>query len=164
MVAALVALGSGGVAAAQLPVPQPRPAGEGQRPREDTIPVPQFRVPPPVSPLGAAVRSLVLPGWGQSLLDRRTTGAIFIFWEGVTLTMTLKSLRQLEYQERIGAATVEGKRQEVEDWAVLLIFNHLMAAAEAFVAAQLWDFPPELRADLKMTPDGRLALGLRAGF
>lgn len=78
------------------------------------------------------------------MLGRRATGAVFIFWEGVTLTMTLKSLHQLHYQEAIGAETVEGKRQEVQDWAVLLVFNHLMAAAEAFVAAELWDFPAEL--------------------
>jgi hypothetical protein len=29
----------------------------------------------------------------------------------------------------------------VEDWAAVLIFNHLIAGADAFVSAHLWDVP-----------------------
>lgn len=141
-------------------VPQQPPPQQRQQP--DTVEVPQFRFEPPVSPLGAMWRSLLLPGWGQSILDRKATGAVFLFWEGITLTMTVKSVQQLRYQERIGAETVEDKRQEVQDWAVLLAFNHLMAGAEAFVAAQLWDFPGELGA--RALPDGAVGLGVRVGF
>jgi hypothetical protein len=36
---------------------------------------------------------------------------------------------------------VRARKQHVEDWVALLIFNHLFAAADAFVAAQLWDVP-----------------------
>jgi hypothetical protein len=32
----------------------------------------------------------------------------------------------------------------VEDWTVLLIFTHLFAAADAFVAAHLWNVPVEV--------------------
>ena len=73
--------------------------------------------------------------------------------------MTVKSLHQLAYQEDIGAETVEDKRQEVQDWAVLWGFNHLLAAAEAFVASLLWDFPTELEA--QTLPNGDTAVGLR---
>lgn len=146
---------------AQEPVPQPEQQRQ-QPERPDTVKVPQFRVEPPVSPLGAMFRSLLVPGWGQSILNRRATGAVFVFWEGITLTMTVKSVQQLRYQERIGAETVEDKRQEVQDWAVLLVFNHLMAGAEAFVAAQLWDFPGELEA--QALPDGTLRAGMRMEF
>lgn len=139
------------------------PTQQGRRPQpSDTIPVPQFRVRPPVSPLGAAARSLVLPGWGQSILGRRATGVAFIVWEGVTLTMTVKSVRQLHYQEATGAETVPDKRQEVEDWAVLLGFNHLVAAAEAFVAAQLWDFPGDL--SFQALPGGSVGMVLSLRF
>jgi hypothetical protein len=144
-------------AAAQI-VPQPP---QQQRPDpSDTIPVPHFRVEPPVSPLGAMWRSLLLPGWGQSILGRRVTGAVFIFWEGITLTMTVKSVHQLNYLESIEADPEEiaGKKREVEDWAVLLVFNHLLAAAEAFVSAELWDFPGELES--RSLPSGDVGTGL----
>ena len=143
-------------AAAQIPQPP-----QQQRPDpSDTIPVPHFRYEPPVSPLGAMWRSLLLPGWGQSILGRRVTGAVFIFWEGITLTMTVKSVHQLNYLESIDAdpEQIAGKRREVEDWAVLLVFNHLLAAAEAFVSAELWDFPGELES--RSLPSGDLGAGV----
>lgn len=136
------------------PQRQPQPS--------DTIRVPQFRIEPPISPMGAMWRSLLVPGWGQSILDRRITGAWFIFFEGIALTMTIKSLHQLDFQERTGAETVEAKRQEVQDWAVLLAFNHLLAAAEAFVSAQLWDFPGEL--DTRALGSGDVGVGVAVRF
>lgn len=140
----------------QVPVPTiPRPTGERGQP--DTVKVPQFRIEPPVSPLGAMWRSLLIPGWGQAILKRRVTGAVFVFWEGVTLTMSVKASHQLRYMELTGSQSVDAKRQELQDWVVLLVFNHLMAGAEAFVSAQLWDFPGELKG--KTLPSGDLALG-----
>lgn len=145
-------------AAAQIPVPTvPTPGRQGQQP--DTVKVPQFRIEPPVSPLGAMWRSLLVPGWGQAILKRRATGAFFVFWEGVTLTMSLKASHQLRYLRLTGSQSVEAKKQEVQDWVVLLVFNHLMAGAEAFVAAQLWDFPAELNAT--SLPSGDAALGVK---
>ena len=142
-----------------VPVPQQ----QRQEPQPgDTIPVPRFRVDPPVSPLGAAWRSMLIPGWGQSILGRRVTGAAFVFWEGVTLFMTIKSSHQLAYQTGIGAETVDSKRAEVQDWAVLLAFNHLLAAAEAYVSAQLWDFPVDLTVE--GTATGDIGLGISLSF
>jgi hypothetical protein len=103
-------------------------------------------------------RSLLLPGWGQAVLHRRVTGAVFVFWEGVTLTMTLKSAHQLAYYRSIDSEKIQAKKQEVQDWAVLLAFNHLLAGAEAYVSALLWDFPGEVR--LRAVPGGA-HLGLR---
>ena len=124
----------------------------------DTIPVPAFRFDPPVTPLAALGRSMLVPGWGQVVLGRRVTGAAFVFWEGITLTMTLKAAHQLNFQEDTDAETVDEKRDEVQDWLVLLVFNHLMAGMEAFVAAHLWDFPTELEA--RALPGGRVGMGL----
>ncbi len=142
-------------------IPPQQPGQQAPQP-EDTIKVEPFRFDPPVSPLGAALRSLVLPGWGQSIMGRRVTGAAFIFWEGITLTMTLKSAHQLEYQKRIGAETVDDKRQELQDWAVLLAFNHILAATEAYVATHLWDFPADL--GLEVLPGGEIGMGARIEF
>ncbi len=105
-----------------------------------------------IKPLDAFWRSLVLPGWGQARTGRHVAGAMFVAWEGVTIAMTVKAKRELAYMEEIGSGSVEGKRQEVQDWLVLLIFNHLMAGAEAFVAAHLQDFPEDLK--LRAVPGG----------
>ena len=86
-------------------------------------------------------------------------GAFFVFWEGLTLTMTIKAARQLNYQEDIGAETIEGKEEEFQDWLVLLVFNHLVAGAEAFVSAHMWDFPVELGA--QPLPGGNMGFGMR---
>jgi hypothetical protein len=74
--------------------------------------------------------------------------------------MTVKSVRQLHYQEKIGVVpdSLDNKRAEIEDWFVLLIFNHLVAGAEAFVSAHLWDFPADLAA--RELPGGALGFGV----
>ena len=95
--------------------------------------------------MGAFWRSFLIPGWGQAATDRHTTGAVFVAWEGVTAMMTLKAQQEANYLESIHASNAEAKRQEVQDWLVLWIFNHLFAGAEAYVSAHLRDFPPDLK-------------------
>ena len=112
----------------------------------------------PVSPMGAFWRSLLVPGWGQAALDRKLAAALFIGWEGVTLGMTLKTDLAVGDLAEAGSALVASKRREREDWIVLLGFNHLMAALEAYVSAHLWDFPGDLR--VRRAP-GRTEAGLR---
>jgi hypothetical protein len=137
--------------AAQIPTVPTRPTPE------DTVEVPPFRFEPPVSPLSALLRSMLLPGWGQAILDRRATGAFFVMFEGIAWGMTIKSKHQLNYLRRIESEAADAKQQEFEDWVVLIVFNHLVAGAEAFVGTYLWDFPPELR--MRRMPDGRMGLG-----
>ena len=52
-------------------------------------------------------------------------------------------------------AIVRARRLQVEDWSAVLVFNHLIAGAEAFVAAQLWDLPQHVK--LRASP-------VRGGF
>jgi hypothetical protein len=98
-----------------------------------------------ISPFNALWRSLLIPGWGQARLNRKLAGGIFVGWEGVTLGMTLKTRSELRYLRRVGSGRADGKRQEHEDWIVLLAFNHLFAGLEAYVSAHLADFPGDLR-------------------
>ena len=100
-----------------------------------------------ISPLNAFWRSFLLPGWGQARLNRKLTGGIFVAWEGVTLGMSLKTRKELGYLRRNGSARADDKRQEHEDWLVLLAFNHLFAGLEAYVSAHLADFPGDLRVE-----------------
>jgi hypothetical protein len=98
-----------------------------------------------ISPMNALWRSLLIPGWGQARLNRKLAGGIFVGWEGVTLGMTLKTGSELRYLRRVGSVRADDKRQEHEDWIVLLAFNHLFAGLEAYVSAHLSDFPGDLR-------------------
>ncbi len=150
-----------GPASAQIPLPTQLPGQDTSQ--ADTVKVPAFRFDPPTPPLAAFGRSMLLPGWGQAVLNRRVTGAVFVFWEGVTLAMSLKAAHQLKLYREIGrdTAVVAAKKQEVQDWVVLLVFNHLFAGAEAFVAAQLWDFPAA--AEVRRLPHG-IGLGARISF
>jgi hypothetical protein len=100
-----------------------------------------------ISPFNAFWRSFLLPGWGQARLNRKLTGGIFVAWEGVTLGMSLKTRRELRYLRRTGSVRGDDKRQEHEDWLVLLAFNHLFAGLEAYVSAHLADFPGDLRIE-----------------
>ena len=40
---------------------------------------------------------------------------------------------------------VRARRLQLEDWTAILLFNHLIAGAEAFVAAELWDLPQHVK-------------------
>ncbi|MBA3345443.1 MAG: hypothetical protein H0T44_09125 [Gemmatimonadales bacterium] len=102
-------------------------------------------LPSPVSPMGAFWRSFLVPGWGQARLNRKLTGGLFIAWEGVTLGMSLRTRSELAHLRQTGSGTADRKRQEHEDWIVLLAFNHLFSGLEAYVSAHLTDFPGDLR-------------------
>jgi hypothetical protein len=77
---------------------------------------------------------------------------MFIAWEGVTLGMSLKTRRELRYLRRTNSVRAEDKRQEHEDWLVLLAFNHLFSGLEAYISAHLADFPGDLK--LEAVPGG----------
>jgi hypothetical protein len=66
--------------------------------------------------------------------------------------MALKTRSELRYLRRTGSARANDKRQEHEDWLVLLAFNHLFAGLEAYVSAHLADFPGDLK--LEAVPGG----------
>lgn len=40
---------------------------------------------------------------------------------------------------------LRARKLQLEDWVAVLIFNHLIAGADAFVAAQLWDLPQHVK-------------------
>jgi hypothetical protein len=113
---------------------------------------------PPISPGGAFLRSLLIPGWGQSALGRDLAGGLFVAFEGVAITMAWKSDWQRDFAIQRGQG-IEAPTQEREDWLVLLAFNHLFSAAEAYVAAHLWDFPGGLKVRAAPAPGGGTVVG-----
>jgi hypothetical protein len=132
-------------AAPAAPAP-PRPVrGDSVRPRS------------PVTPGGAFLRSLAIPGWGQARLGRNVMGGLFLAFEGVAGAMVWKASWQLDWARTRGKF-VASHRQEREDWITLLVFNHLLSGAEAYVSALLYDFPAALR--VRRLPDGATGVGV----
>ncbi len=154
--------GAGGLVALAVAACPARAQDQG-RVTPDTVPAAQATpaLRPPISPLGGLWRSLLLPGWGQARLGRKLTGALFVTWEGVTLGMTIKVSHELSHLENTGSSRAGAKRKERQDWLVLLAFNHLFSAIEAYVSSHLWDFPPDLR--IQPLPDG-VGAGVRVPF
>jgi hypothetical protein len=82
-------------------------------------------------------------------LGRKLTAGFFVLTEGLTLGMALRANSELRYLRRTGAdtAAINAKSQTREDWLVLLAVNHLLAGLEAYIAANLMDFPAELKLE-----------------
>lgn len=138
---------------------------------------------PPISPRRAFLSSLLLPGYGQARLERPTASAMFFAIEAAGLLMVRKSLHDLRVAKRFESDSipieigrdpetgepiieygpgryspdlVSARRTHLEDWIAVLVFNHLFAGADAFVAAHLGERPPDL--SLTRTPAGGASL------
>jgi hypothetical protein len=153
-----------------------------------SLAVPKQGSAPPLTPKRAFLYSLAVPGSAQSILDRPGAGALFVTVEAGSLVMVAKSLHDLSVARRLAADSivigfdttgtgvsglparpirqvsppavrVRPRRTFVEDWITLLIVNHFIAGADAYVAANLWDVP----ADVSVSPasGGRMAVVAR---
>jgi hypothetical protein len=132
---------------------------------------------PPISPRRAFLYSFLVPGSGQSVLGRHKAAATFLFIEAICIAMIRESGADVHEARRsandtlivsyvdasgnpavttapprYGSAEIHTREAHVEDWAALLVGNHLFAGADAFVAAHLWDVPVHL--GLRATPGG----------
>ena len=104
-------------------------------------------VSPPVSPMGAFFRSLVLPGWGQVSVDQPGRGAFYFAMEAGSLWMLLKTnskLNAARSADPMDEELVALREDQFEDWATLAVFWALFAGVDAWVSAQLWDFTGEV--------------------
>jgi hypothetical protein len=113
------------------------------------------------APLGYFFRSLAIPGWGQASLDRKLTGGLFIAFEGLAVSMAMKTTSELHYLDQTDTATASFRRAERQDWIALIVFNHLFSALEAYVSAHLIDFPRDLH--LRTFPGRRPGIGFTIG-
>ncbi|HET7603747.1 MAG TPA: hypothetical protein VFK36_12065 [Gemmatimonadales bacterium] len=105
------------------------------------------------SATGNMLKSLVVPGWGQLSLGRELTALVFIAGEAGTLTMVIKSQKDLNRARDAGdAELIDTYTRKREDWLVYMGINHVLSALEAYVSAKLWDFPGDL--DLQVAPGG----------
>lgn len=172
-------------AAAQQPAaPAARP--DTNRAVSDTVgPRPELK--PPLSPRRAFLYSLLVPGYSQSVLGRNRTGAIQIAFETAALIMIRQSAADLREARRnvadsiivsyvddsgrpavrweatpFSRSLVRSRESHLEDWIAVLAANHLFSAADAYVAALLWDLPAEVA--LRAEPRRSVSLALRLSW
>jgi hypothetical protein len=133
---------------------------------------------PPLSPRRAFLTSLIVPGSAQSVLGRPNAAALFILTEAVAVLMVRETATELRQARRLQddsvalyfvnpssglpdtayrsarypSALVRARRAHLEDWIAALVANHIIAGADAFVAAHLWDVP--IQVGLRRAPGG----------
>ena len=123
-------------------------------PAPDTTqaPAPELAAHQP-SATGNMLKSLVVPGWGQLSMGRELTALVFIAGEAGTLTMVIRSQKDLNRARDAGdTELIDQYTRKREDWLVYMGINHVLSALEAYVSAKLWDFPGDL--DLQVAPGG----------
>jgi hypothetical protein len=102
-----------------------------------------FRQPPPLSPGGAFLRSLVIPGWAQSELGARTRGAFYFLVEAFSILMIARSQIRLDHARSAqpwDEGLIESREQQREDWIAIAVFTAFFSGADGFVSVHLWGF------------------------
>jgi hypothetical protein len=126
-----------------------------------------------ISPRGALVRSLLVPGWGQSYIGAPGRGAIYFGAEVGSLWMVYKSRQQLRAARQLERHLLDtgrlreeerldlvlSRQRQQEDWITLAIFILLFSGADAYVAAQLADF--DERFGVRPEADGTFRIEAR---
>ncbi|HYH79079.1 MAG TPA: DUF5683 domain-containing protein [Longimicrobium sp.] len=124
-----------------------------------------------ISPRSAFLRSLVLPGWGQSSIGASGRGAVYFALESGSLWMLYKADQKLDEAKRLEQSRrdegllqpgqplplVRARRNEREDWITLSVFWFFFSGADAFVSAYLRDF--DSHVDVGAAPTGGVQFG-----
>ncbi|MYA34107.1 MAG: hypothetical protein F4164_11060 [Gemmatimonadales bacterium] len=116
---------------------------------------------PPISPLGAFGRSLILPGWGQLEVGRPARGAFYFAAESVFLFMVFKSDARLSAAKEelpLNEERISNRSGQRENWIVLAGFFAFLSGLDAWVSTQFWDFEPSIG------PPADGSIGLALGF
>ena len=145
--------------------------------RTDTVVTAAAPARPPLSPRRAFFYSFIAPGYSQTKLGRHKAAAAFMLTEAISIAMIRESGANVAEARRTQNDTlivsyvdpgglpvivtappffsdrdVRARRAHLEDWAALLVANHLFAGADGFVSAHLWDVPSRL--GLRVWPRG----------
>lgn len=143
---------------------------------------------PPIAPRRAMLYSMLLPGFSQSRLNRPTSSIMFAVGEVLSIGMARKAALDLReartarkdsiptgfsadtvtgiitatgYTQNRLVARINARRTHYEDWIAAIIFNHIISGADAYVAANLWDF----KANVTVAPTGNgAAIGASLTF
>jgi hypothetical protein len=140
--------------------------------------VPPDSLKAPIGPQRAFIYSFLVPGSAQSMLGRHKAAATFLLVEAICIAMIRESAADVHEARRsandstivsyvdpsgnaavttlpprFGPNEIHTRESHVEDWAALLVGNHLFAGADAFVASHLWDVP--VHVGMRLLPGSR---------
>jgi hypothetical protein len=140
--------------------------------------VPPDSLKPPIGPQRAFLYSFLVPGSAQSMLGRHKAAATFLLVEAICLAMIRESAADVHEARRtandsvvvsyvdpsgnsvvttlpprFGPNEIHTREAHVEDWAALMVGNHLFSGADAFVASHLWDVP--IHVGMRVLPGSR---------
>ncbi len=116
---------------------------------------------PPISPLGAFGRSLILPGWGQLEVGRPARGAFYFAAESIFLFMAFKADARLSAAKEelpLNEERISNRSGQRENWLVLAGFFAFLSGLDAWVSTQFWDFEPSIG------PPADGSVGIAVGF
>lgn len=97
----------------------------------------------PLTPGGAFIRSLVIPGWAQAELGAQSRGALYFFVEAFSIFMLARTKIRLDHAELTeleNPGLVDARQQQLEDWAAIAVFTALFSAADGWISVQLFGF------------------------
>ncbi len=128
--------------------------------------VPPDSLRPPIGPLRAFIYSFLVPGSAQAILGRHKAAAVYLLIDGICLSMIRESAADVHearrtagdsvivsyvdangnplvtsFPPRFTSKEIDTREAHVEDWAALMVGNHLFSGADAFVSSHLWDVP-----------------------
>lgn len=109
------------------------------------------------SPLGAMVRSAILPGWGQVYNNKYLKALVYLGGESYF------ALRYISLDDKIEKMIDEGKEEslieekenERNGWAWLFSAGYLLALGDAYVDAHLYGLYSDKKLSFGFKPDER---------
>ncbi len=179
--AALLGAAIPAVARAQIP-----DSTRAVQPIRSLVTVPPDSLRPPIGPLRAFIYSFIVPGSAQAILGRHKAAAVYLLIDAICLSMIRESAADVHEARRtandsvivsyvdasgdslalpvalpprFASKEIDTREAHVEDWAALMVGNHLFSGADAFVSSHLWDVP--IHVGMRFVPSQRmLVVGL----
>jgi hypothetical protein len=114
--------------------------------------------------LFATVEALALAMYGKShhdlslarRLGRDSTPVAYVIDQETGLPERDEETGELRVAEwstnKFPRGLIDARRTHVEDWVAVLVFNHLFAGIDGYVAAQLWQLPAQV--EMRAMPHG----------
>ncbi len=142
------------VIAQELPPPD-SVVTEPQPPDSTAVASPVVGDGPPIAPLAAFGRSMIIPGWGQLEVGRGSRGAVYFAAESIFLYMVFKAdsrVRAAREQIPQNETRIENRTKQRENWIVLAGFTAFLSGIDAWISTQFWDWQPKIGPPPDGTP------------
>ena len=113
------------------------------------------------SPMGAMIRSAILPGWGQVYNNKYIKALVYLGGESYFVyrySAIDKDVNKLKNDKSLNATEdqIETKENQRNGWAWLFGAGYLLALGDAYVDAHLYGLNSDKDLSVGLKPDDRL--------